>query len=297
MKTKNHSREEKLQAFARLLDIQERLRTECPWDRKQTCESLRPYTIEEVYELSDALLQGDVQEICKELGDVLEHIVFYAKLAEEQGQFDIADVCDAHSDKLMYRHDFIDWNKGGTWRVVNPEMEINPAGQVIYRTDEVAATHANPTTASAVEASWEQRKQREHHGNETVLSGVPTSLPSLIKAVRIQEKARNVGFDWKNRRDVWQKVREELNELEAEFEQGDAQHAQAELGDVLFSLVNAARLYQLNPDSALEQTNQKFIRRFSYVEAQAKAQGRALSNLSLEEMDALWDEAKRKEEK
>ena len=155
----------------------------------------------------------------------------------------------------------------------------------------------NPTTASAVETSWEQRKQREHHGNETVLSGVPTSLPSLIKAARIQEKARNVGFDWKNRRDVWQKVREELNELEAEFEQGDAQHAQAELGDALFSLVNAARLYQLNPDSALEQTNQKFIRRFSYVEAQAKAQGRAVSDLSLEEMDALWDEAKRKEEK
>lgn len=143
MKTKNHSREEKLQAFARLLDIQERLRKECPWDRKQTCESLRPYTIEEVYELSDALLKGDAREICKELGDVLEHIVFYAKLAEEQGQFDIADVCDAHSDKLMYRHDFIDWNKGGIWRVVNPEMEINSAGQVVYRTDEVTAEAAH----------------------------------------------------------------------------------------------------------------------------------------------------------
>lgn len=292
-----HTKEEKLAAFERLLDIQERLRKECPWDRKQTFESLRPNTIEETFELADALMKHDKKNICKELGDVMEHVVFYALLGSETNDFDIADVCNAQSDKLMFRHDFIDWTG---WAVANENMAINKQGQVVYKdelnTESQAATSANgnvPSTATQVELTWEQRKQKEREGNKTVLSGVPDSLPSLIKAYRIQDKARNVGFDWEKKEDVWEKVTEELNELKAELAREDKENSTKELGDFLFSVINAARLYKLNPDNALEHTNQKFISRFTYVEQQAKKLGKELKNMTLEEMDNLWNEAKK----
>ena len=292
-----HTKEEKLAAFERLLDIQERLRKECPWDRKQTFESLRPNTIEETFELADALMKHDNKNICKELGDVMEHVVFYALLGSETNDFDIADVCNAQSDKLMFRHDFIDWTG---WAVANDNMAINKQGQVVYKdelnTESQAATSANgnvPSTATQVELTWEQRKQKEREGNKTVLSGVPDSLPSLIKAYRIQDKARNVGFDWKKKEDVWDKVGEELDELKAELAREDKESSTKELGDFLFSVINAARLYKLNPDNALEHTNQKFISRFTYVEQQARKLGKELKNMTLDEMDNLWNEAKK----
>lgn len=292
-----HTKEEKLAAFERLLDIQERLRKECPWDRKQTFESLRPNTIEETFELADALMKHDKKNICKELGDVMEHVVFYALLGSETNDFDIADVCNAQSDKLMFRHDFIDWTG---WAVANDNMAINKQGQVVYKdelnTESQAATSANgnvPSTATQVELTWEQRKQKEREGNKTVLSGVPDSLPSLIKAYRIQDKARNVGFDWEKKEDVWDKVGEELDELKAELVREDKESSTKELGDFLFSVINAARLYKLNPDNALEHTNQKFISRFTYVEQQAKKLGKELKNMTLDEMDNLWNEAKK----
>ena len=261
-----HTREEKMEAFGRLLDVMDTLREKCPWDRKQTNESLRPNTIEETYELCDALIRDDVKNICKELGDVLLHVVFYAKIGDEKGQFDIADVCHKLCDKLIFRHPHV------------------------YG-DAVAET------AGDVLKSWELIKQKEKDGNKTVLGGVPTALPSVIKAERIQEKAQNVGFDWEKREDVWQKVSEELGELRVEIEKGDRQRSEEELGDYLFSLINMARLYHLNADNALEMTNQKFISRFNYVEAKAKEQGRNLKEMTLGEMDALWDEAKRSERK
>lgn len=257
-----HTREEKMEAFGRLLDVMDTLREKCPWDRKQTNESLRPNTIEETYELCDALIRDDVKNICKELGDVLLHVVFYAKIGDEKGQFDIADVCHKLCDKLIFRHPHV------------------------YG-DAVAET------AGDVLKSWELIKQKEKDGNKTVLGGVPTALPSVIKAERIQEKAQNVGFDWEKREDVWQKVSEELGELRVEIEKGDRQRSEEELGDYLFSLINMARLYHLNADNALEMTNQKFISRFNYVEAKAKEQGRNLKEMTLGEMDALWNEAKR----
>lgn len=256
-----HTREEKMEAFGRLLDVMDTLREKCPWDRKQTNESLRPNTIEETYELCDALIRDDVKNICKELGDVLLHVVFYAKIGDEKGQFDIADVCHKLCDKLIFRHPHV------------------------YG-DAVAET------AGDVLKSWELIKQKEKDGNKTVLGGVPTALPSVIKAERIQEKAQNVGFDWEKREDVWQKVSEELGELRVEIEKGDRQRSEEELGDYLFSLINMARLYHLNADNALEMTNQKFISRFNYVEAKAKEQGRNLKEMTLGEMDALWNEAK-----
>lgn len=292
-----HTKEEKLAAFERLLDIQERLRKECPWDRKQTFESLRPNTIEETFELADALMKHDKKNICKELGDVMEHVVFYALLGSETNDFDIADVCNAQSDKLMFRHDFIDWTG---WAVANDNMAINKQGQVVYKdelnTESQAATSANgnvPSTATQVELTWEQRKQKEREGNKTVLSGVPDSLPSLIKAYRIQDKARNVGFDWEKKEDVWDKVGEELDELKAELIREDKENSTKELGDFLFSVINAARLYKLNPDNALEHTNQKFISRFTYVEQQAEKLGKELKSMTLDEMDNLWNEAKK----
>lgn len=292
-----HTKEEKLAAFERLLDIQERLRKECPWDRKQTFESLRPNTIEETFELADALMKHDKKNICKELGDVMEHVVFYALLGSETNDFDIADVCNTQSDKLMFRHDFIDWTG---WAVANDNMAINKQGQVVYKdelnTESQAATSVNgnvPSTATQVELTWEQRKQKEREGNKTVLSGVPDSLPSLIKAYRIQDKARNVGFDWEKKEDVWDKVGEELDELKAELVREDKENSTKELGDFLFSVINAARLYKLNPDNALEHTNQKFISRFTYVEQQAKKLGKELKNMTLDEMDNLWNEAKK----
>ena len=258
-----HSREEKLEAFGRLLDVMDELREKCPWDRKQTNESLRPNTIEEVYELCDALTRSDNKNICKELGDVLLHIVFYAKIGQEKGAFDVADVCNELCDKLIFRHPHVFGNVEGV------------------------------ESASLVTRQWELLKQQEKDGNGSVLGGVPQALPSLIKAYRIQDKARGVGFDWEERRQVWAKVKEEIAEFEAEVEHMDKQKAEAELGDVLFSLINAARLYKVNPDNALERTNQKFIRRFNYLEEHTLKQGRALTDMTLAEMDAIWEEAKR----
>ena len=250
-------RENQLKAFERLLDVMDELREKCPWDRKQTIESLRPNTIEEVYELSDAIMAGDLRNMAKELGDVLLHIVFYAKIGDEKGEFDIADVCNLLCDKLVYRHPHV---YGST--------EVANAGEVVQ--------------------NWEQLKQKEKDGNKTVLAGVPVSLPSVIKAYRMQDKARAVGFDWAKREDVWAKVKEEISE----FEEAPSED---ELGDILFSLINAARLYDLNPDTALEKTNEKFRRRFTYVELRAREMGKALKDMTLAEMDALWDEAKSQE--
>lgn len=292
-----HSKEEKLAAFGRLLDVQDRLRIECPWDRKQTFESLRPNTIEETFELCDALMKRDYKNIKKELGDVLEHVMFYSIIGREDEEFDICDVCNQEADKLMFRHPFINWREEGNWTVANPDMYINEAGQVVYKEtqQEEPDDASRPSTASAVEKTWEQIKQQEKDGNERVLSGVPDALPSLIKAYRIQDKARNVGFDWKEKEDVWDKVHEELEELKAELAKGDKENSTRELGDFLFSVINAARLYKLNPDNALEMTNQKFIRRFNYVEDHSLKQGKSLKDMTLGEMDKLWDEAKRQE--
>ena len=252
-----------MEAFGRFLDILDELRVKCPWDRKQTNESLRPNTIEETYELTDALMREDVKDICKELGDVLLHVAFYAKIADEKGQFDMKDVCDRLSEKLIYRHPH-----------VFGDAVAETAGQVVE--------------------NWEQLKMKEKGGNKTVLSGVPKSLPTLIKAYRIQDKARAVGFDWQEREQVWDKVKEEIGEFEAALDHMDKAEAEAEFGDVLFSLINAARLYHINPDNALEHTNQKFINRFNYVEAHSIKQGKNLKEMSLEEMDKLWEEAKKK---
>lgn len=292
-----HSKEEKLAAFERLLDVQDRLRIQCPWDRKQTFESLRPNTIEETFELCDALMKRDYKNIKKELGDVLEHVMFYSIIGREDEEFDICDVCNQEADKLMFRHPFINWREEGNWTVANPDMCINEAGQVVYKEtqQEEPDDASRPSTASAVEKTWEQIKQQEKDGNERVLSGVPDALPSLIKAYRIQDKARNVGFDWKEKEDVWDKVYEELEELKAELAKGDKENSTRELGDFLFSVINAARLYKLNPDNALEMTNQKFIRRFNYVEDHSVKQGKSLKDMTLEKMDKLWDEAKRQE--
>lgn len=277
--------------------MQDRLRIQCPWDRKQTFESLRPNTIEETFELCDALMKRDYKNIKKELGDVLEHVMFYSIIGREDEEFDICDVCNQEADKLMFRHPFINWREEGNWTVANPDMCINEAGQVVYKEtqQEEPDDASRPSTASAVEKTWEQIKQQEKDGNERVLSGVPDALPSLIKAYRIQDKARNVGFDWKEKEDVWDKVYEELEELKAELTKGDKENSTRELGDFLFSVINAARLYKLNPDNALEMTNQKFIRRFNYVEDHSMKQGKSLKDMTLEEMDKLWDEAKRQE--
>ena len=259
-----HTRQEKMEAFGRLLDVMDRLRVECPWDRKQTNESLRLNTIEETYELCDAIIRDDQREICKELGDVLLHIVFYSRIGEEKQEFDIADVCNKLCDKMIFRHPHV-------------------YGEAVAK------------SAEEVLDNWEQIKQREKDGNKTVLSGVPAALPSFIKAYRVQDKACHVGFDWENKEDVWAKVHEELNELEVELRKEDKPRSEQELGDFLFSVINAARLYKLNPDNALEMTNQKFIRRFNYIEQYSIKSGRSLTEMTLEEMDTLWNEAKRQE--
>lgn len=272
-----HNRQEQLEAFGRLLDVLDELREKCPWDRKQTNESLRPNTIEETYELCDAIVKDDVKDICKELGDVLLHICFYAKIASEKEHFDIADVCQKLCDKLIFRHPH-----------VFPPEDIEAAGAKI-------AGGIKIENDGDVQKMWEKIKQVEKDGNETVLSGVPASLPTLIKAYRIQDKARNVGFDWEDRSQVWDKVKEEISEFEAEVEHMDKQKAEEEFGDVLFSMINAARLFKINPDNALEHTNQKFIRRFNYLEQKTLKQGRKLTDMTLAEMDEIWDEAKRLE--
>ena len=257
-----HTRQEQLAAFDRLLTVMDELRVKCPWDRKQTFESLRQNTIEETYELASALIKKDYNEIAKELGDVLLHVIFYAKIASETNDFDIADVCNRLCDKLIFRH---------------PHVYGEQAAQ----------------NAEEVSHLWEQVKLKEKGGNKTVLEGIPEALPALVKAYRIQDKAANVGFDWEQKEDVWDKVREEIGEFEKELKNGNDTNKEAEFGDLLFSLVNVARLYKIKPDNALEKTNQKFIRRFNYIEQQAAAQGRKINELTLDEMEAIWQEAKK----
>lgn len=257
------TKQEKMEAFGHLLDILDELREKCPWDKKQTNESLRINTIEETYELCDAIMQNDNENIKKELGDLLLHIVFYSKIGEEKGVFNIKDVCDSLCNKLIYRHPHV-----------------------------FGDAHAD--SAGKVEQSWEQLKLKEKGGNKTVLEGVPASLPALIKAHRIQDKARNVGFDWQEKEDVWKKVQEEFTELQQEIQTMDTDKMEAEFGDLFFSLINAARLYKINPDNALERTNQKFIRRFNYVESETLKKGKSLKEMNLEEMDQIWNEAKQK---
>ena len=283
-----HTKDEKIKAFGRLLDVLDTLREKCPWDRKQTNQSLRPNTIEETYELCDALVKDDQHNICKELGDVLLHVCFYAKIGDEKQQFDIADVCNALTDKLIFRHPHVYHPS----QVGAEEPRPLPYGE--GQEDNGGET---VSTAQQVIENWEQIKLKEKDGNKTVLSGVPDALPALIKAYRIQDKARNVGFDWEDKGDVWGKVREELSELETELRNGDKEKSQQEFGDFLFSIINAGRLYHLNPDTALELTNQKFIRRFNYIEAHSIKIGKPLKDMTLGEMDELWNEAKALERK
>lgn len=264
-----HTREEQLKAFGRLLDIMDDLREKCPWDRKQTFDSLRQNTIEETYELATAISRHDMDEISKELGDVLLHVVFYAKMGSETDTFDIADVCNRLCDKLIFRH---------------PHVYGEPSALSIQNSEDVSKL-------------WEQVKLKEKDGNKTVLGGIPDSLPSLVKAYRIQDKVANVGFDWEKREDVWAKVKEEISEFEEELTNERVneltnERVEGEFGDLLFSLINVARLYKIRPDNALEQTNLKFIRRFNYIESKAKEQGKDLKDMTLEEMDELWRAAK-----
>lgn len=256
-----HSREEQLAALGRIMDTLDILRVKCPWDAKQTNESLRPNTIEEVYELAQALFDDDASNIRKELGDVLLHVLFYAKIGDEKGQFDIADVADALNDKLIFRHPH-----------VFGEVHVDSTEEVLQ--------------------NWEKIKLKEKDGNRSVLAGVPGALPALVKAFRVQEKAANVGFDWEKPEQVWDKVKEETTEVGQAIVDGNKDDIETEFGDLLFSIVNAARLYGVNPENALERTNRKFISRFNHIEEASKAQGRAISELTLEEMDNLWNEAK-----
>lgn len=255
---------ERQEAFGRLLDIMDRLRKECPWDRKQTMESLRTLTIEETYELADAIISKDSAEIKKELGDILLHIVFYSKIASEKGEFDIKDVTDSICEKLIYRHPHI-------------------FGDVKVKDEK------------EVEQNWELLKLKEKGRKKKVLEGVPSSLPAMIKAFRMQDKARGVGFDWDEKEQVWDKVSEELGELKAEIVSGNKEKTEEEFGDFMFSMINAARLYDINPEDALEKTNRKFMRRFNYLEDKVSREGRKLKEMTLEEMDKIWDEAKERE--
>jgi len=259
----SHSRQEKIESLGKVIDTLDILRMKCPWDRKQTNESLRSNTIEEVYELCEALINNDERNICKELGDVLLHILFYAKIGEETGAFDIADVATALNEKLIFRHPHIFGN-------------------------------VSVSNAHEVELNWEQIKLKEKGGNRSVLAGVPSALPALIKAYRIQEKAANVGFDWEHPEMVWDKVKEEINEFSDEIIDMNRDKMESEFGDVLFSLINVARLYKINPENALEKTNSKFIKRFNYIEKKANESGRQLKDMTLAEMDELWNEAKTK---
>lgn len=255
-----HRKEEKLKAFERLLEIMDELREKCPWDREQTLDSLRNLTIEETYELADAIMDQDLDEIKKELGDLILHIVFYAKIGSEKGAFDMADVLDGINQKLVFRHPH-----------VFGDRKVKDSGEVIE--------------------NWEELKMKE--GHRSVLAGVPVSLPAMIKSHRIQDKVRAVGFDWDYREQVWDKVTEEINEVKHELINGnDKTKVEDEIGDLLFSIVNAARLYDIEPETALERTNRKFIRRFKYLEQKALESGRSLKEMTLEEMEAIWQEAK-----
>ena len=249
--------------FSRLLDIMDRLRAECPWNRAQTIDSLRPMTVEEVYELSDAVMKKDEEDLKKELGDVMLHIVFYSKIAEEQGKYDVADVLEKVCDKMVFRHPHV-------------------FGDV--KADD----------AETVSQNWEMMKTKEKGGNKRVLSGIPDAMPSVLKAHSMQDKARGVGFDWEKKEDVWAKVKEEMGEFEAELRKGDTDHSEEELGDFLFAVINAARLYGINPDTALNRACDKFRRRFTYLEEQTLRKGRSLHDMTLAEMDAIWDEGKAK---
>ncbi len=304
-----HTREEQMKAFGRLLDVLDQLREKCPWDKKQTNESLRPNTIEETYELCDALSRGDAHDTMKELGDVMMHLCFYAKIGSEQGQFDVYDVLRQQADKLIFRHPHIYHPS----QVGQDEPRPLPFGEPTASDSKNAEStnemqqFSKAKTADDVLQNWEQIKLKEKDGNKRVLSGVPAALPSIIKAYRIQDKARNVGFDWAKKEDVWEKVNEELEELKVELSKTlpeDATEKQkqelrglqeGELGDFLFSVINAARLYKLNPDNALEKTNAKFIRRFTYLEEHSIRVGKPLTEMTIGEMDALWNEAKQHE--
>lgn len=279
-----------MQAFGRLLDVLDELREKCPWDKKQTIESLRPNTIEETFELCDAIMKNDQHEMMKELGDVLMHTCFYAMIACEQGLYDIADVLNTEADKLIFRHPHV-YHPSQVGAAAPKPLPYIPEDS----DDSECSEFSKAETSDQVLKNWEQIKLKEKDGNKSVLSGVPSSLPSLIKAYRIQDKARNVGFDWEKKEDVWLKVREELAELETELNCENKERSEAELGDFLFAVINAARLYHLNPENALEHTNQKFISRFNYIEAHSIKAGRPLTEMSLEEMDILWNEAKQKE--
>ncbi len=257
--------ERKIGAFAHLLEIMDELREKCPWDKEQTLESLRKLTIEETYELGDAILKNDLQGIKKELGDLMLHIVFYAKIGSEKGAFDMADVLESINKKLIFRHPHV-------------FGDVDVAG-----------------SSKKVEENWEELKLKEKGGNKRVLEGVPTALPALVKANRIQEKAAGVGFDWEHREQVWEKVREEAGELGDEIARADAGKMEAEFGDLFFALVNAARLYGIDPEAALERTNLKFIRRFNYLESRTMLKGKSLHDMTLAEMDEIWEEAKNKE--
>ena len=253
-----------LKEFNRLLDIIDELRAKCPWDMKQTNESLRKLTIEETYELADAVFSGSDESIRNELGDLMLHIVFYAKIGSEKGAFTMADVLEGINNKLIYRHPHVFGN-------------VSVSG------------------ASEVEENWEQLKIKEENGYKPVLSGVPSSLPAIIKANRIQEKVRGVGFDWEKREQIWDKVLEEISELKEEIENHNTESIESELGDVLFSIINASRLYNIDPEAALEKTNRKFIKRFNYLEKETLTKGISLHNMSLDEMNVIWEEAKKED--
>ncbi|MDE5839014.1 MAG: nucleoside triphosphate pyrophosphohydrolase [Paramuribaculum sp.] len=253
--------EEKAESIRKVIDTLDILRVKCPWDAKQTNESLRTNTVEEVYELCDALIKEDDDNIKKELGDVLLHVLFYSKIGEEKGKFDIGEVAEALNSKLIFRHPHVFGD-------------------------------ASAETAGEVSQNWEQIKLKEKGGNRTVLAGVPDALPAVIKAYRVQEKAANVGFDWTDRKEAWNKVREESEEFSSEIEGMDARKMEEEMGDLLFSVINVSRLYGINPENALEKTNKKFIKRFNYIESKAKERGLSLKDMTLEQMDELWNEAK-----
>lgn len=255
----------KLKEFKRLLDIMDELREKCPWDKEQTLESLRKLTIEETYELGDAILKNDLQEVKKELGDLMLHIVFYSKIGSEKGEFDISDVLNGINEKLIYRHPHV---------FGDVDVEGSP---------------------KKVEENWEALKLKEKGGNKRVLEGVPTAMPALVKANRIQEKVSGVGFDWEYKEQVWDKVKEEVNELAHEIEKVDKDKIEAEFGDLFFAMVNAARLYNVDPEAALERTNLKFIKRFNYLESETMLKGKSLHDMTLAEMDVIWEAAKRKE--
>ena len=257
--------QKKLDAFKELLEIMDELREKCPWDKKQTLQSLRKLTIEETYELGDAILQNDLQEIKKELGDLMLHIVFYSKIGAEKGEFDIGDVLEGINKKLVYRHPHI-----------FGDVDVDGS-------------------AKKVEENWEALKLKEKGGNKRVLEGVPAAMPALVKANRIQEKVRGVGFDWEYKEQVWEKVKEEVDELSHEINQENKEKTEAEFGDLLFAVVNAARLYGVDPEAALERTNLKFIKRFNYLESKTMMKGQSLHDMSLAEMDEIWEEAKKEE--